>query len=331
LFPGKPKFYATTIGTTKEPKWIPVTEQYYREVYRKMNEGWFYIMSLNKPKVYYGPCVSIVGKAIEGTAPDGTVYGSISGVMHRDIPKPLKRVYTAPYEVFEIADYKARHYAIMRMGIERDTHLLLTANPATILELQNTTNEFFDDFCDDIEHGTISSKFPIQESIRAAMLKSIKPNQRRAEELRKLKERHGIVLPKHYWPNLQIVNTRFCGDQKSDFEKIKDSFPQECVFHEFSYVSVECKAGFVLKSGAEDTVVFGHKSYFEFIHEHELEHENPKVWQVDELEKGHRYCVLVTTCSGLYRYNMKDLIEVTGYYNKFPMIKFVQRINTRKW
>ena len=32
LFPGKPKMYATTSGTTKEPKWIPVTEEYYQMV-----------------------------------------------------------------------------------------------------------------------------------------------------------------------------------------------------------------------------------------------------------------------------------------------------------
>jgi hypothetical protein len=75
LFPGKPKLYATTSGTTKEPKWIPVTETYYQEVYKQMNQLWFYTLIMNKPKVFYGPTASLVGKAIEGAAPDGTVYG----------------------------------------------------------------------------------------------------------------------------------------------------------------------------------------------------------------------------------------------------------------
>ncbi|MCL2763211.1 MAG: GH3 auxin-responsive promoter family protein, partial [Treponema sp.] len=134
LFPGKPKFYATTSGTTKEPKWIPVTEQYYKEVYKKMNQGWFYSMIMNKPKVFYKYTVSIVGKAIEGAAPDGTVYGSISGVMQRDIPNFMKTIYAAPLEVSHIADYKARYYSIMRFGIEKDVSLLLTANPSTLVE-----------------------------------------------------------------------------------------------------------------------------------------------------------------------------------------------------
>jgi hypothetical protein len=327
LFPGKPKFYATTSGTTKEPKWIPVTQQYYQDVYKKMNQGWFYTLIMNKPRVFYGTCVSIVGKAIEGAAPDGTVFGSISGVMQRDIPNFMKPIYAAPLDVSHIADYKARYYAIIRMGIERDVHLLLTANPSTLVEMQTNANEFFNDYCDDVENGTVSTKFPIPENIRAAMVAYTKPNPKRAAELRKLKERYGTVLPKHYWPNLQLVNVWFCGNTKLYYEKVRDSFPPECVFHEFSYVSTECKAGLVLKSNTPETTVFGHKSYFEFIHESDVENPQPKIYQVNELKEGQRYCILATTCSGLYRYNMHDLVEVTEYYNEFPKIRFIQKIN----
>ncbi|GHV95917.1 hypothetical protein AGMMS50293_22370 [Spirochaetia bacterium] len=327
LFPGKPKMYATTSGTTREPKWIPVTNQYYQEVYQKMNQTWLYTLIRNKPSVFYGPGVSIVGKAIEGAAPDGTVYGSISGISQRDIPEFLKVIHTAPADVFHIADYKARYYAIMRMGIERDARLIITANPSTVVEMQNNANEFYDDYCDDIEHGTVSKKFPIPDEIRATLEAYTKPNPARATELRKLKERYGTVLPKHYWPNMQVVNIWFCGNTRVYFEKIRDSFPPDCVFHEFGYFSTECRAGIVLKSNTQDTVVFGHKIYFEFIHESELDNPNPKIYQIHEVKEGQRYCMLVTTSSGLYRYNMNDLLEVTGSYNEFPTIKFIQKVN----
>ena len=327
LFPGKPKFYATTSGTTKEPKWIPVTEQYYKEVYKKMSQGWFYSMIMNKPHVFYKYTCSIVGKAIEGAAPDGTVYGSISGVMQRDIPNFMKPIYAAPLEVSHIPDYKARYYSIMRFSIEKDVTLLLTANPSTLVEMQTNANEFFDDYCNDIEHGTISEKFPIPDDVRAIMQPYAKPNPGRAAELRKLKERYGTVLPRHYWPNLQLVNVWFCGNTKIYYDKVRDSFPPDCVFHEFSYVSTECKGGLVLKSNTQDTTLFGHMSYFEFIHESDIENPDPKIYQVNELKEGERYCMLVTTCSGLYRYNMNDLLEITGYHNEFPCIKFIQKIN----
>ena len=327
LFPGKPKMYGTTSGTTKEPKWIPITETYYQEVYKKMNQLWFYTLIMNKPQVFYGPALSIVGKAVEGAAPDGTVYGSISGISQRDIPEFMKVIHTAPADVFHIADYKARYYALMRMGIERDTRLIITANPSTLVEMQTNANEFYDDYVTDIEHGTVSTRFPIPDEIRAALEAYTKPNPERAAELRKLKERYGTVLPRHYWPNMQVVNIWFCGNTRIYFEKIRDSFPPDCVFHEFGYFSTECRSGIVLKSNTQDTVLFAHKMYFEFIHESELDSPNPRIYQVDEVKEGQRYCMLVTTPAGLYRYNMTDLLEITGFYNQFPTLRFIQKVN----
>jgi hypothetical protein len=327
LFPGKPKMYGTTSGTTKEPKWIPITERYYQDVYKKSNQTWFYTMIQNKPKVFYGKTISIVGKAIEGAAPDGTVFGSISGISQRDIPHFMEVVHTAPADVFHITDYKARYYAIMRMAIEQDVTLIITANPSTLVEMQTNANEFFDEYVQDIENGTLSRRFPIPDEVRAVLESRIKPNPERAEELRKMKVRNGTVLPKHYWPRMQIVNVWMCGNTSVYLEKIRNSFPEHTVFHEFGYFSTECKAGLVLKSNTLDTVPSGHMIYFEFIREFETEQRNPKVYQLWELKKGELYCPVVTTSAGLYRYNMTDLVEVTGFYNQFPLIKFVQKVN----
>jgi hypothetical protein len=327
LFPGKPKMYGTTSGTTKEPKWIPITERYYQEVYKKLNQQWFYTMIMNKPKAFYGKTLSIVGKAIEGAAPDGTVYGSISGISQRDIPHFMEVLHPAPADIFHITDYKARYYSIMRMGIEQDVTLIITANPSTLVEMQTNANEFFDEYVQDIESGTLSRRFPIPDKIRTVLEARLKPNPERAEELRQLKVRHGTVLPKHYWPRMQVVNVWMCGNTTIYLEKIRDSFPEQTVFHEFSYFSTECRVGLVLKSNTLDTVPCGHMIYLEFIPENETEQKNPRVYQLWELKKGERYCPVVTTSAGLYRYNMTDLVEITGFYNQYPLIKFVQKVN----
>jgi hypothetical protein len=327
LFPGKPKMYATTSGTTREPKWIPVTEQYYRSVYRTMSQVWYYCIMKSRPRVYYGKSLSIVGKAIEGAAPDGTLYGSVSGVIQRDVPGFMKKTYSAPTEVFQIADYNARYYALMRIGLAQNVPILVTANPSTLIEMQLKVNEHFDEFCEDIEKGALSGRFDIPDAIRAALRPFIKPNPRRAAELRKLKARYGTLLPKHYWPDLQVVTCWFCGNTKIYYERVRDSFPAECVFHEFGYISTECKAGVALKSNSRDTVIFGHKNFIEFIHESEIDNPNPRIYQAYEVEEGQRYCMLVTTCSGLYRYNTDDIVEITGFYNEFPKIEFIQKAN----
>ncbi|CDP18354.1 unnamed protein product [Coffea canephora] len=42
---------------------------------------------------------------------------------------------------------------------------------------------------------------------------------------------------------------------------------------------------------------------------------------------GQHYELLVTTCTGLYRYRMGDILLVTGFHNITPQFKFVQRRN----
>ena len=210
LFPGKPMMYATTSGTTKEPKWIPITNEYYSNCYSKMTKLWLHSFQMHRPKVFENKCTSIVGKAIEGNAPDGTVYGSVSGVTRRDCPEFIKGLYAENNEVFAIKDYKARYYTIMRTGIEQDVHLLVTANPSTIVEMQNNVNEFFDSYVTDIENGTLNKDLNIEPEIRATLESIYKPNPARAAELRALKEKYPVILPKHYWPNIQVLTTWKC-------------------------------------------------------------------------------------------------------------------------
>ena len=46
---------------------------------------------------------------------------------------------------------------------------------------------------------------------------------------------------------------------------------------------------------------------------------------MEELEIGEDYEIVVTNISGFYRYKLKDVIRVTGFYNQAPLIQFVYR------
>lgn len=326
LFPGKPLMYATTSGTTNEPKWVPITKEYLNNIYGKMTKVWLFNFIKNRPKVFTGKIVSIVGKVKEGEAPDGTMFGSVSGVTQRDCPKFVKKLYASPASVFAIEDYTARYYTIMRMGIERNVTLVVTANLSTIVEMQNNVNEYFEDYCNDIEHGTLKASLNIPQWIRDDVQPYLKPNPERANELRALKAKYGTVLPKHYWPNLQILNTWKCGNTRVYVEKFKDSFPEGMLHQEFGYFASECRFGLVLDDTL-NTVLFPHFHYYEFVAEDELESENKHFLQLWELEKGKRYCPYVTTFAGLYRYNMNDLVEVGDSFCNTPTVHMIQKVN----
>lgn len=326
LFPSKPVLYATTSGTTKEPKWVPITKEYLHNIYGKMTKVWLFNFIKNRPEVFTGKIVSIVGKVKEGEAPDGTMFGSVSGVTQRDCPGFVKKLYASPASVFSIEDYTARYYTLMRMGIERNITLVVTANPSTIVEMQNNVNEYFDDYCTDIEHGTLNAKLNIPQWIREDIQPYLKPNPKRAAELRALKAKYGTVLPKHYWPNMQILNTWKCGNTAVYLDKINGSFPEQMLHQEFGYFASECRFGLVLDDTV-NTVLFPHFHYYEFVAEEELESENKHYLQLHELRAGKRYCPYVTTFAGLYRYNMNDLLEVGPSFCNTPTVHMIQKVN----
>lgn len=326
LFPGKPVLYATTSGTTSEPKWIPITKEYLSNIYGKMTKVWLYNFIQNRPKVFSGKILSIVGKVVEGYAPDGTVFGSVSGVTQRDCPNFVKVLYSNPQCVYSIEDYNARYYVLMRMAIEQDITLIVTANPSTIVELQNNVNRFYDDYVTDIENGTLKKDLNIAPEIRTELEACLKPNPQRAAELRAMKAQYGTVLPKHYWPNLQILNTWKCGNTKVYLDKFKDSFPPTMLHQEFGYFSSECRFGLVLDDTV-NTALFPHFHYYEFIEEGDLDNPNPKFLQLHELKEGKRYCPFVTTYAGLYRYNMNDLLEVGPCFQNTPTEHMIQKVN----
>ena len=326
LFPGKPIMYATTSGTTKEPKWVPITNEYLHNIYGKMTKVWLFNFIKNRPQVFTGKIVSIVGKVKEGEAPDGTMFGSVSGVTQRDCPNFVKKLYASPAAVYSIEDYTARYYTLMRMGIERNVTLVVTANPSTIVEMQNNVNEYFEDYCTDIEHGTLKANLNIPQWIRETIQPYLRPNPERANELRALKAKYGTVLPKHYWPNIQLLNTWQCGNTAVYLDKINGSFPEQMLHQEFGYFASECRFGLVLDDTV-NTVLFPHFHYYEFVAEEDLEKDNKRFYQLHQLQQGKRYCPYVTTFAGLYRYNMNDLVEVGPCFQHTPTVHMIQKVN----
>jgi hypothetical protein len=65
--------------------------------------------------------------------------------------------------------------------------------------------------------------------------------------------------------------------------------------------------------------------YFEFIPEAELNSPQPTVLAAHEVQEGKTYYILPTTSYGLYRYQIHDLVRVTGFYNQTPLIEFLSK------
>ncbi len=326
LIPGKPIMYATTSGTTSKPKFIPISARYMRTVYSRMSKMWIWTVVTHRPHWQDGKLFQSVSKVIEGYAPDGTVTGSVSGLTQKKIPGFIRKKYTIPACVNDIPDYTARYYTMMRLGVGQDITFIVTANPSTMLEFAKSAVDHFDEIIEDVENGTLSEKYDIPEEVRKEITANLKPDPKRAEFLRKVKAEHPEPQFKDFWPNLQFLNTWKCGNTKIAADKVAAMIPEHTYYQEIGFAASECRFGLVLDDTV-DTILFPNMNYYEFVEESDMESENPRFYRLHELKKGVRYCIYVTTFSGLYRYNMHDMIEVGGFFKTTPKIHLVQKVN----
>ena len=134
------------------------------------------------------------------------------------------------------------------------------------------------------------------------------------------------------WEKLSLVSCWADSDSYEIFIKLKEKLNpnkknMNLKFQGKGLMSTECIVSFPLENVKNGSVAAYNSFFYEFIQvsDDELENRSPKL--LDELELGVRYCVVVTTNAGLYRYNTNDIVEVTGFYHKIPIVKFVGRIN----
>ncbi len=328
LFPGRPLFYNTTSGTSAKPKLIPVSTEYFSRAYRKLSRLWLYTCLRDNPRLFDGKNLSAVGRAEDGRVRDGTPYGSLSGAVYRNIPAVLRDVYAMPYALVCISDYRKKYYAMLRCGLASDITYIISANPSSLLQLHRTVMENYTDLVRDIRDGTL--RRDVADELRAAdrgpVLATLTPDPRRAAFLENIMKRHGEQLrPRHYWPNLACINTWKQGNCAQVLPKLDGYYAPSTVIREFGYQASEARAGLALANDWDCSVLAAHVYHFEFIEESHRDDPAPDVLLAHQLEKGKRYRILITNTSGLYRYDINDIIEVTGFYNQIPLFTFIRK------
>jgi hypothetical protein len=318
--------FVTTSGTTGKSKYIPVTPESKAAKSQQMRI-WFSAMLRDHPAVADAKTLSVVSPEVEELAPCGTPCGAESGHAYRSMPRVVAPIYSCPYEAFEIKDYDAKYYTIVRIACGQSISMILTPNPSTVLLLAQRMGQHTEDIIRDVRDGTLSERFDVAEKIREKLADFLKPNRERAAALEKAaSESGGVLLPKHVWPQQQLVACWKGGNVGVYLQKFDRYFRAELPVRDLGYYASEVRGSVVLDDAGPDGVLAIGTNVFEFFPADATDNpKGPDLLRADQLEKGKRYLIYVTTSGGLYRYDMNDIIEVTGFYEGSPLIRFIQK------
>ena len=195
----------------------------------------------------------------------------------------------------------------------------MTPNPSTFIRLAEIMSQHAEQMIRSIHDGKAG-----KGEEYSALKKYLAPDPDRAKFLQMILEKKGMLRPYDVWPELKLLACWLGGSVGIQARKLADCYGDVPV-RDIGYMASEAHASLPYQDNTPSGVLAIQTNYYEFIPEENHGTQNPPVLSCHELEQGKRYAVLLTTASGLYRYDINDIIEVTGFYHKTPLIAFVRK------
>lgn len=317
--------FSLSSGTTSEAKFVPITEQFLRD-YRRSWQNWGMMTFDDHPGVNAKKIVGLASDYDQFRTAGGTPCGNISGLVAA-MQRPIVRsMYSVPRVVSKIRDSEARYYTALRTALA-DPHvgMATTANPSTLIHLAKMADAHKEDLIRDIADGTLSDRFPIDDELRRKLRWMISiPRRRRARELERIVERTGALHPRDFWPGMEVLAV-WTGGSAGTYLPSLEHYYGDVPVRDHGLHASEGRMTVPIHDGRASGVLEITSHFFEFIPENEYESRSRTVLEAHELEPGRNYYILLTTSSGLYRYDIQDVVQCTGFYGTTPMLKFLHK------
>lgn len=214
----------------------------------------------------------------------------------------------------------AMDYLILLLALaEENMAGVVCSNIAHFNILLNKIDECANDLLNDISKGEISSKIELDPALRDALTAKLAPNPDRAEKLRDVFagcKPFDVLL---IWPNFSVVSCWMASSAEMIVADVRKRLPEATKFWNGAMGQVKenliyrhwpmtlrviwlCLVTFGSLTGETDATLLAH-----------------------ELKQGEFYEIIITSYSGLYRYNMKDVVYVKSNDNGSPRIVFASK------
>jgi hypothetical protein len=310
-----------TSGSTGGEKLIPYTATLRRQFQRAV-AAWIADLLQRRPAVRAGRAYWSISPAFGGprrTAAgipigfdDDTAY---LGTMERWL---AQRLLAAPAALARLSDIEAFRYGtllhLLRAG---DLALVSIWNPSFLGAILAPLFAWGERLCDDLRQGRFT---PPGRCSLPAGLRRIKPAPARANLLASLLRQGGSPAETfaQLWPRLALISCWGDASAAPYLSDLRALFPRVEIQPK-GLLATEGVVSFPLVDRPGAALAVG-SHFFEFA---EAESQGARCRLAHELARSGRYRVVLTTGGGLYRYQLQDEVEVVGFENQCPLLRFL--------
>ncbi len=276
-WPGVVMDWAQTSGTTGGEKYIPVSKQMMRSNYIAALDIFAHSIRRGLPlKDLFGGKMLFLGGTTQVTTNEhGIRTGDLSGLVTPLIKWPLSQVYTPGKEIALLSDWPTKIQKIAELCINQDVRFVSGMSSWSLLLFEQLV---------ETASKTTGGK--------ASTLKDIWPNFQMFI--------HGGV---RYPPFDPRVRTAWSGNPTDDVPYRLEVYPAS-----EGFIAVQDEPN---PPGGAPSPLRLHTDigvFYEFVPAEEIHDPEARSFTVGEVETGQRYVVVMSTCAGLWRYVIGDVV-----------------------
>jgi hypothetical protein len=319
-----PVYYARTSGTTGRGKFIPMTRDGLRQVSVAQR---LLAASLWRDTDFFGGSIlAMASSVVEGRLENGVAYGSSSGSAYRTLFPILRGKFAQPKTTFDISDVAAKYQVYALAALARaDLTGVAAANPSSILKVCNIIESNSDTLLSVLEKRSTMDLGADGGSAAAEIAAQACPA--RLKDLRAALNDNGHLPKDVIWPRLSAIATWTGGSCGIALEKLRRHLPDRVKIVEYGYAASEFVGASNIDVRKNLCMPLLREHVYEFVRRSAWEAGTPTFLQIDELEPDEEYYIFVTTQSGLYRYDINDIVRAEPGIRSCPALRFLQKGN----
>lgn len=323
------RLFEPTTGSAGPEKLIPYTDGLRRQFQRGLSV-WIGDLLKNRPALrggraywsispMFGPTRRTSGGVKIGFEDDAAYLGSWE-------QWALRWLLVAPTGLSQINEIENfRYCTLLYLLVAGDLRLISIWNPTFLSLLLAALPCWSDQICRDLRQGAVTLPKAVPGQQRLEL--SLRPNRQRADELADIFRFGGELSEKlrHIWKRLTLVSCWADAAAALPLGELSRLFPDVEVQPKGLLATEGIISIPLLDCAAPALALRSH--FFEFIEaaDNASSQALSRVRLAHELEQGGKYRIMLTTAGGLYRYQLGDEVEITGFVGQCPLLKFLGR------
>jgi len=329
LFPGRPRMFVSTSGTTGDPKLFPVT-------LRQQNAALLFIALLTPaaraactPGLgFRQPTATLMVASRPGRqTAAGIPVGNPSGAGIRRILRLAPPFWVFPAEVLTVQDYPTALYLHALFALRApDLGCIEAIYCSHIVSWMGLIERRGAELVSDIANGGLAAALLLtgEERANLAALLSPAPDRARLVEEELAGDPAGRMT--RLWPQLKVLSSVVSGAFAVSVPRLRALAGPGPALYTTCFGATEGMVGINLWGEAPERYALALGAvYFEFLPMSELDAASPSAVGIGALEKGQCYEVVITNHAGLYRYRLGDVVRIVDFAGTTPVFEFDHR------